>query len=101
MIVLVDSGKKSREGEHDKNEVGSATASVASLMVFGRFAAMFVSGITFIIVARLLGPSVYGIYVLAISYAGFFGGIADLGVSTALNKFIAQYRASGKKEDTE
>ena len=68
-------------------------------MVFGRFAALFISGITFIIVARFLGPSVYGIYVLAISYTGLFTGFADLGVCTALNKFIAQYRASGSKED--
>ncbi|MGA2800120.1 MAG: oligosaccharide flippase family protein [Candidatus Micrarchaeaceae archaeon] len=85
--------------EHDGSAVGSASAKVASLVVFGRFAVLFISGITFVIVARFLGPGVYGIYILAMSYTGLFTGVADIGVCTALNKFIAQYRASGSKED--
>jgi O-antigen/teichoic acid export membrane protein len=95
-------GKKRSTGtREEKREVGAKTAGVASLMIFGRFITLFISGIAFIVIARVLGPSVYGIYVLAISFAGFFGAIADLGVNTAVNKFIGQYLASGKHEDLE
>jgi O-antigen/teichoic acid export membrane protein len=87
--------------KEEKKEVGAKTAGVASLMVFGRFIALFISGVAFIIVARVLGPSVYGIYTIALAFSGFFGAIADLGVNTAVNKFIGQYLASGKKEDIE
>ena len=96
---LGSTDKKIGDKELDGGAVGSAAAGVASLMVFGKFVTLFISGITFIIVARVLGPSVYGVYVLAISYTGLFTGMADLGVNTAINKFIAQYRAGGSKED--
>ena len=96
---MAGANKKTKGAEPDGSGVGSAAASVASFMVFGRFAALIISGIAIVIVARILGPSVYGVYVLAISYTGLFRGMADLGVNTAINKFIAQYRASGDKED--
>jgi O-antigen/teichoic acid export membrane protein len=86
---------------HVNEALGSRTASVASLMVFGRFIALILSGIAFIVVARVLGPSVYGVYVLAISFAGFFGAVADLGISTAMNKFIGQYYTKGKTLELE
>ncbi|EQD35791.1 polysaccharide biosynthesis protein, partial [mine drainage metagenome] len=44
-----------------------------------------------------LGPSVYGVYTLAIAVAGFFGSVGNFGIGTALNKFIAEYRR--KKDD--
>ncbi len=87
--------------EEHKRRVGARTAGVASLMVFGRFVALFLSGIAFVIVARVLGPSVYGIYTLAISFSGFFGAVADLGMSTALNKFIGQYYIKGNTTELE
>lgn len=99
---MAEKGKSTKtRTKEEKRAVGAKTAGVASLMVFGRFIALFISGIAFVIVARVLGPGVYGIYVLAISFAGFFGAIADLGVNTAVNKFIGQYQASGKHEDLE
>lgn len=85
--------------DQQKHEVGSRTAGVASLMVFGRFIALFLAGISFIVVARLLGPSTYGVYTLAIAFAGFFGSVADIGVATAINKFIAEYTAKKQKDE--
>ena len=96
--VKKSTGQLSPPLKGENEAVGEKTAGVASLMVFGRFVALFFSGIAFIIVARLLGPSVYGIYVLAISFAGFFGSVADLGVSLAVNKYIGQYHPKNKEE---
>lgn len=88
-----------KQTDLQKLEVGSRSASVASLMVFGRFVALFLAGIAFIVVARVLGPSTYGIYTLAISFSGFFGSVADLGASTAINKYIAEYTAKKDKSE--
>lgn len=80
--------------------VGKKTAKVASLMVFGRLISLFISGIAFIIIARILGPNTYGIYILAAAYAGLAVSIStgDLGISTAFNKFIGQYSGGSTNE---
>jgi len=54
--------------------------------------------VTFIIVARLLGPTTYGIYTLALAIAGFFGSVGDFGIGTAFNKFISEYLAKGQHD---
>ncbi|MDE1810716.1 MAG: oligosaccharide flippase family protein [Candidatus Micrarchaeota archaeon] len=78
--------------ENDEvKRIGARTASVATSVLIGRTLALIVSGITFIIVARLLGPSTYGVYILAIAIAGFFGSVGDFGIGTAFNKFISEY----------
>ncbi len=92
---------KQTNEEHEKI-VGGKTAGVASFMSFGRFIALFLSGIAFIIVARILGPSVYGVYTLALAYSGFFtSGLADFGISTTFSKFIGQYSGKGNKKEIE
>ena len=90
-----------RSDDAAKRAVGSKTARVASLMIFGRFISLFISGIAFILIARILGPGTYGIYTLAAAYASLVVsiGIGDLGVSTAFNKFIGQY--SGKSNNAQ
>ena len=99
----MQSGKKIDKKSIDsaKLQVGSRTANTASLITFGRFVTLLITGAAFIIVARLLGPSVYGIYVLAISYIGLFTVIADLAVCTSVNKFIGQYLAENNKDELE
>ncbi|MDE1871048.1 MAG: oligosaccharide flippase family protein [Candidatus Micrarchaeota archaeon] len=100
---MPDKTSKDKQSHTDSDAIiGAKTAGVASLMSFGRFVALFLSGIAFIIVARVLGPSVYGIYTLAIAYSGFFtAGLADLGISTAFSKFIGQYSGKGNKTEIE
>jgi O-antigen/teichoic acid export membrane protein len=94
---LLVENKKS--GEFEKNYIGTKTASVASFMVFGKFIVFLISGITFILVARLLGPSVYGIYTLAFAFSSFFSVVADIGVNTTVSKFIAEYIAKKNKKE--
>lgn len=46
-----------------------------------------------ILLARWLGPSEYGIYVYAWTWVIMVGGLADLGFSTAAQRFLPSYRA--------
>ena len=77
--------------------IGARTASVASSILIGRTFALILSGLTFVIVARLLGPTTYGVYTLAIAIAGFFGSVGDFGIGTSFNKFISEYIARGQR----
>jgi len=93
--------REREQHEAKKRYIGETIAGVASLIIFGRFVALFISGIAFIVVVRVLGPSVYGIYTLAIAFSGFFGGLGDLGGNQATNKFIGEYTAKENKEELE
>jgi len=71
-------------------ELGIHSAGVASLVAFGKVFSLIVGGMTFIIVARLLGPGSYGVYILAVSVAGFLGAFGSLSLSQYLNKRIPE-----------
>ncbi len=77
--------------DDETTELGTQTASTASFVLLGKFSSIIFLGAAFIILARLLGPSEYGIYTLALGVAGFFGAVGNLGVSTAMNKFIPEH----------
>ncbi|MGI0133423.1 MAG: oligosaccharide flippase family protein, partial [Candidatus Micrarchaeaceae archaeon] len=73
----------------ETSSAGTRTAGVASSIIFGRLLSFVFTGIAFIVVARLLGNSVYGIYTVAIALAGIFA--TDLGLGYTMNKFIGEY----------
>lgn len=77
--------------DEETTELGAQTASTASFVMVGKFASIIFLGLAFIVLARLLGPAQYGVYTLALGVAGIFGAVGNLGVSTALNKFIPDY----------
>jgi len=54
------------------------------------------SAISVILIARLLGPSQYGVYSLAFVVPAIFVSLADFGVSPALTRFTASLRAEQK-----
>ena len=83
--------------QEDAFELGTQAASTASAVLFGRVFTVIVAGIAFILVARLLGPSSYGVYTVAMAVVGFFTGIASLSMGTTFGKFIAEY--SSKHEN--
>jgi PST family polysaccharide transporter/lipopolysaccharide exporter len=89
------------ETEAYVSEIGSRTANTISYVLLGKFASLIFAGIAFIVVARVLGPSTYGIYTLALAVSGFFGSVGNLGVSTALNKFIPEYILRKDKKSLE
>ncbi|MGI0100148.1 MAG: oligosaccharide flippase family protein [Candidatus Micrarchaeaceae archaeon] len=89
-------GKQENDAQHI--EIGKKTAGVATSIITGRFLALILSGIAFIIVARILGPSTYGIFTIAIAFATFFGAFGDIGVGTAFSKLVGQYIVKNDKE---
>ncbi len=78
--------------QEDIYETGSRAVSVASFILIGKLVSFILMAAAFIIIVRILGPSVYGVYTLAIAIAGFFGSVGNFGIGTSLNKFIAEYK---------
>ncbi|MDE1865667.1 MAG: polysaccharide biosynthesis C-terminal domain-containing protein [Candidatus Micrarchaeota archaeon] len=89
---------KRAEGEREIVKLGYHTAGVATNILFSKIASLVITGVAFVFVSRLLGPVTYGVYVLATAFAGVFISFGGLGVSTALPKFIAEYKSRRKME---
>ncbi|MGC8676228.1 MAG: oligosaccharide flippase family protein [Candidatus Micrarchaeia archaeon] len=77
-------------------EVGAQATSTASYLAFSGIFTLIVYGLAFIVIARILGPSQYGIYVIAVSIAGAFGAVGNFGVATYFERHIPM--ASTKQE---
>lgn len=82
--------KMASEKRGNLSKIGKKAADTASFLLMGRFLSIALLGISLIVVARILGPSVYGVYTLAMGIVGFFGAAGNFGISTALNKFISE-----------
>ncbi|MGC8648158.1 MAG: oligosaccharide flippase family protein [Candidatus Micrarchaeia archaeon] len=78
-------------------ELGARTAKVASSVLLGKLIIFILVGLSFVVVARLLGPSTYGIYTLAMAVIGIFGSVGDLGIGISFNKFLPEYMQKGEK----
>lgn len=65
-------------------------------LIFGNAVSAILSAISVILIARLLGPSQYGVYSLAFVVPAIFVSLADFGVSPALTRFTASFRAEQK-----
>ncbi len=86
------------DNEESALELGTRAASVTSFVILSKIAAFIFVGIAFVLITRILGPSGYGIYVLATGVAGVFSSIGNFGVATALNRFIARYSGKSKQQ---
>ncbi len=75
--------------------LGKSAATTASAVLFGKVFTILVSGISFILVARILGPSSYGVYAVSVAVAAFFVSLSDFGIGTTFSKFIGEY-SSGR-----
>jgi O-antigen/teichoic acid export membrane protein len=79
----------------DKREyshrVGAKTARLAGYVFLSRTLAMGIAGIALLVVARVLGSGLFGVYALAIAMAGLFDIIGDLGIGMTFSKFTAEY----------
>ncbi len=71
--------------------LGAKAATTASAVLLGKLFTIIVAGLTFILVARLLGPASYGIYAATIAITGLFLSSGDFGIGTTFTKFIAEY----------
>ena len=71
--------------------IGRRSAKTLSSLLIGRMGGNVFNVITFIVVARLLGPADYGIYTLAVGIYSFIGAVGHFGIGTYFNKHIAEY----------
>lgn len=69
-------------------ELGIRTAKIASFVTFGKFFSLLINSLMFILVARLLGPSNYGIYVLLFGISGFMSSFGYLSTDMYFNEQI-------------
>lgn len=66
-----------------------ATAKGGGFLAGGNFFEFGVRFVIALLLARLLGPADYGLYVLAISAAVLFSGISQLGLDDAMVRYVA------------
>ncbi len=76
--------------------LGKKHVGVASSILISKIITIILTGASFIVVARLLGPSTYGIYTLALAFAGIFYPFSDMGISVAILKLMTEYISTKK-----
>jgi len=77
-------------------KVAEETGIGAFHLFWGGSLATFLSAVCGILVARLLGPELYGVYSLSLIVSGFLMLFTDFGVSQALTRFIAFHISRGE-----
>ncbi|MGA2682166.1 MAG: oligosaccharide flippase family protein [Candidatus Bathyarchaeia archaeon] len=65
-------------------------------LLWGLVASTVISAVGTILVARLLAPSEFGLYSIALTAPNLIGLFSDWGVATAMIKFTAQYKSENK-----
>jgi O-antigen/teichoic acid export membrane protein len=76
-------------------ETAEETVGGALFLFSGSTVATVIAALGSIIVARLLGPELYGIFSLSLVVPGFLLLFTDFGISSALTRFSAKLRAEG------
>lgn len=82
-------------------ELGVRSAKVASLVALTQIASIIISGVMVLVLARLLQPTLYGIYTLAYSISMFFSAFGMSGIGHYLNKYIPMWVARRRRKELE
>ena len=69
--------------------IGRRAARTLYASLAGKFIALGVTTVTFLVIANLLGRSNYGLYTLAIYYASLVGGVSNFGVAAYFDRHIS------------
>ncbi|MGC9129326.1 MAG: oligosaccharide flippase family protein [Candidatus Micrarchaeia archaeon] len=77
--------------KEETESIGRRSVRTLSSLLIGRAGSIILNAITFIAVARLLGPSSYGIYTLAVGIYSLIGAVGHFGIGTYFNKHISEY----------
>jgi stage V sporulation protein B len=80
-----------------KNVQNSAKGSL--ILLIGQVLSTVLSAFGIILVARILGATSFGVVSVALVPLGFASIISDWGVSSALTKYLSQYRHEDKPEN--
>ncbi len=84
-------------GHKQSTDLARKAASSASSIVAGKIVSALIQAAMFVVVARLLDPSGYGIYTILISIAAFVGAFGSLNIGVYLNERIPFFISKGKK----
>ncbi len=74
-------------------DLGISAGGVASFVLMGKIISVILGGVNFILIARLLGASDYGLYTLAVGLYGLFTTLAAFNIGAYFNKFIPEMAA--------
>lgn len=69
------------------NTIAKASARGSFFLFVGKTSSTVIMAIASILVARLLGPENYGLYVIAMIPSSFLIAFSDFGISSALTSF--------------
>lgn len=89
-------------GKYDNSDVerlGISSGSIASMVLLGKVASVAIGGITFIIIARLLGSSGYGVYTLALGLSSLLISVSSISATQYFNKYIPQNVLKKKNDE--
>ncbi|MGI0141459.1 MAG: oligosaccharide flippase family protein [Candidatus Micrarchaeales archaeon] len=75
--------------EVEQESIGRRATRTFFASVVGKVLALIITTATFIAVARLLGPSSYGIYTIAIGYAALIGAVSHFGIASYFDRNIS------------
>ena len=79
-------------------EIAEDSARGGFFLFTGNALSFIILAIGSIIVARLLGPDNYGLYSLSLIVPSILAGFTDFGISYALTRFSAKFRAESKSD---
>jgi O-antigen/teichoic acid export membrane protein len=77
-------------------KIGEESARGGLSLMVGTATSAIIGAVGVIVMARLLGPTSYGLYTLALVVPALFVSIADLGVSPSLTRYAASLRSDRK-----
>jgi O-antigen/teichoic acid export membrane protein len=69
------------------------------VLLIGNLGNIAASAISIIVIARLLGPTGYGLYTLALVIPGILQSFVDFGVYTAVIRYSAYFNSIGKSDE--
>src|SRR5271167_4522160 len=84
--------------EQTEEYLGEKAVRILYPLFVGQFFGIIFTALTFIAVARLLGPASYGIYVFAFGFSTLVNGFAGFGIGAYFSNILAKfaYRREGE-----
>ncbi len=79
-------------------ELGLDNARVAVLIMYSKVIGIVFSGASFILVARFLGAQGYGVYIIALGFAGLAGAFGSTSIESYFGRYIPLWKVRKRAE---
>jgi O-antigen/teichoic acid export membrane protein len=80
-------------------EIAKRSVTGTLILSLGNLVSTAINAVSIILIARMLGPSQYGLYTLALVIPGLLQNFIDFGVGSAVIRYSAYYNSMGKVEE--